>query len=331
MRETIPTLCAILLIVLLAAPFTPTASSAAPVVSPDVFITLDQKVLEADAELGHTRIVTFTGSATLNNTLDVTGNVTVTLDAFAEGLAVSVTPNFLTLNADTKEETFQVSGIVPERTSHSKTYTLTVGGEARLVDGGPSSEVGPATALITVGQYFRFAITCNEDAMSECKAGQELTYRLSIANQGNGEDAIAVNMSSETVAKLEDSGFKASLNATNVTIPEGYVRLVELKVTAPSSFEGFYVNEIIILNLVFRSLTSMKEGEAIEEKNYALYIRLVDTGLGGIDISPGMVAAGIAAFLVLAVAGLVITAIILKRRGRKDDRAGPKKGKPSGK
>jgi len=229
------------LIVLLA--LTPTAASG--IRAPSAAVHSVSVTFDADTKITQ---VTETANGTLNFTGQVTvqklpvERILVSLSARVDtGWAAKVTPDTMVFTSSTPIP-FETQVDVPQGTESTVVGKLVVTATAR---GTGYNFEGTANATITVAQYYRVLLDSDASYFETGKRGVGTTFKLQVANMGNGPDTYALEISN--LEKLRSMGWSARLDkeVTPVVQP-GLYSEVTVAVTPPKDAPPFEATGVVV-------------------------------------------------------------------------------------
>ncbi len=242
--------------------------------NPRVTVSLDQSEQSAQVAPGQDGIVTFTGLVRCTMPVDTNiQQVLVSLTGDAGGWAWSITPSSLSFDRSTSELAFSCTVRVPPRTSHTHTGQLTVGGTYRVNPGIYGTSIpGPATAMITIEQYYKFALECAKPFV-EVVPGDQMVFTLKLRNEGNDQDTMKVDIEADNFKSLVDKGWAIQLSANNFIINEGEEAIVKITVNTPVEWHILWYNHVTTIRVKIFSEQAALLGEMVMDTIYPLYIR----------------------------------------------------------
>jgi len=184
---------AFILAVLALFALSPSAACAPPDAIPAIIgvsVSLDQETQVAHVTEQSPGIVTFTGQFSVDK-LPVQRAV-VTLDSRVDtGWVSNVSPSTAVFTSTTPQS-LTVTVVVPQKTLSTVTGTLIV--HATMNAGGQTAE-DTDNATITVEQYYMLNLTSENPFFETDKPGVSATYKVLVANRGNGPDSFALEIS----------------------------------------------------------------------------------------------------------------------------------------
>lgn len=275
-------------------------------------ISLDQSSQTAQVAPGQQGIVTFTGTVTVDMTIDSTvQKVLVSLTGSSGGWATTVTPSTLAFSRQVTSQTFSVSVKVPPGTSYSVTQELIVGGTCRNVPG-LAYNVDETKAMINVKQFYKFSVECSKPFL-EVAPGDQFVFQLKIRNMGNYQDTLRISQDPITEKKLVDMGWAVMLSQTDIILDEGMDQVVKISVTPPKEW-NVWKNEITTIKVKIYSFQALGLGEIPVETTYPMYVRERGASAPGFEFELMAFALVFVAMMIVGVAGRNLSRLRYRRR-----------------
>lgn len=263
--------------------------------NPNVTLTFENEIAEADVSPGESGTVTFNGIAEC----DPTGpgqnvqNVIVRLEANTEyHWGASVNPPQLEMEPGSQED-FQVIVTVPMGTSATLSDIVTVSGTAMPNPGTTAFTIPPETGIVRVIPFVNMEIFFN-DRYQRVFAGNDAEYRIRLTNLGNCDALFTVSLMDSSSPEVID--WPIEFSEDEFVVQEKTEHEFEVKLEVPEGAKtGLYD--------IYISLSSNNIEDINDMTQWTLDLSLrVDGALLGIGFTWG----SIILVIILIVIGIVI-------------------------
>ncbi len=213
--------------------------ASAPQIVPTVSLSLQEASQTAHVGPGDTGEVTFEGvvSVTCNPLTRVVVSLTVE-DTWGSSV---VSPASLLFSVS-GEKSFTVSVRAPEGESCYTCGTVTVTGRWAMYPSGISGPCNSAIGRIDIAHYHNLLLS-SLNSYTQTAHGSSVTFELAIENEGNGNESLTFMVNN--IENLTANGLQASIDSTNLEIPQNQKKAVNIYVNTFTGTTGG-THEIII-------------------------------------------------------------------------------------
>mgnify|MGYP006293004425 FL=1 len=244
-----------------------------------ITINLAQKKQTALVAPGQEGIVTFTGEVTAQIPWSPSIQYCIVyMQANAGGWVVSLPPPLI-FSKQTRTNNFAMTVQVPPETSYFTQGQLEVTATWRYSPGRLTGTVPPTSAIIKVNQYYQFSVGC-EKPYVEVAPGNSLGFRVSLFNEGNGNDKLRMEITN--LKDLADEGWTVQLSQDKFQVPEKQERVLTVSVTTPVKWHP-WMNKVTTINLKTVSSQAESLGQPSDISTYSMYVRQRGVAIPGFE------------------------------------------------
>jgi hypothetical protein len=249
-----------------------------------VSVVLDgEKTIQVDVGPGTDGVITFTGTVTATQPVDVQAQLAIVELVVNSGTFQSTEIAPIIIYDQGREARFAFSIQVPpgyESTTVLGDMVLSIGGTWRYEPGGESGSVTEVEFIVDIDPFYLYKISSPQQYV-QTSPGGEFDVELRVRNEGNSNDRIQIDLLNREA--LDKAGWSVQYDVSAFELPYNEEKGIKLHVTTPVEWKG-YKNTVTPIRFAVTSTYSAIGHDLSEQVTYTIYVRERGVAVPGFDV-----------------------------------------------